>query len=76
MIRDIYTREEKEKVKEAIRQFDGAVTSISKIAKKAGLNPNRTRFIIDFLEMDCEIVKEPAIKFNERYVRYMYKVVE
>lgn len=74
--RDIYSREEKEAVKKAIKTFNGQVTSVTKIANVAGMNANRVRFIIDFMEQDCEIVKVPEKMFNAKYIRYSYQVID
>lgn len=71
----VTTEEEQAKVLQAIRELNGAVTPVSKIACMAGLGQSRARYaILDLLEAG-KIEKVPHRAFNKHYVRYSYNVL-
>lgn len=57
-------------------KFSKEITSVAKIAKDAGINPNRARFIMEELIQDGKVVKVLAKKYNERFLRYRYEVTK
>ncbi len=67
---------EKQTVLKVIKKFEGKQMSVAALAKEAGYNPNRTRFIFDELFEEGKIEKIPVKKFNDKYIRYTYKVVQ
>jgi DNA-binding Lrp family transcriptional regulator len=67
--------EEKDKVVDAIKRQRDKTVSVAAIAKAAGFNPNRTRFIIDELLEEGRIKRVPTKVFNPRYIRYSYEVI-
>lgn len=70
------TAEEQTKVLEAIKKLQGKTVAISGIAKEAGVNKNRVRYVVaDLLDMG-KIKREPTKAFNEHYIRYKYEVVQ
>lgn len=66
--------EEKEKLIKVIKKNKGKVISVAKLAEQAGLNPNRSRFIIDELIDEGVVNRVVAKAFNERWIRYTYEV--
>lgn len=71
----ITTPEEQNKVYAAITALAGATVAVSEIARKAGLNQNRVRYVITDLEEAGKIRRIPTKAFNKHYVRYKYEVV-
>lgn len=69
------TKSEQNCVLEAIRKLSGRTVAVSAIAKEAGMNQNRVRYIISDLEEAGKIKRIPTKAFNEHYVRYMYEVL-
>lgn len=69
------TESEQSCVLEAIRKLSGRTVAVSAIAKEAGMNQNRVRYIISDLEEAGKIRRIPTKAFNEHYVRYMYEVL-
>lgn len=69
------TESEQSCVLEAIRKLSGRTVAVSAIAKEAGMNQNRVRYIISDLEEAGKIKRIPTKAFNEHYVRYMYEVL-
>lgn len=69
------TESEQSCVLEAIRKLSGRTVAVSAIAKEAGINQNRVRYIISDLEEAGKIKRIPTKAFNEHYVRYMYEVL-
>lgn len=67
--------EEQEKVLAAIATLVGSTVSVSEIARKAGLNQNRVRYVITDLEEAGKIKRIPTKAFNRYYIRYKYEVV-
>jgi hypothetical protein len=57
-----------------IKKNKGKTTSVAKLAKEAGQNPNRARFVIAELLDEDRIKRTPTKMFNERYIRYTYEV--
>ena len=69
------TKEEQQQVLQAIKQCEGKTISVASIAKLAGLNPNRVRFIIMDLIENNKIKRIPTKAFNKHYIRYKYEEV-
>jgi len=70
------TAEEKEAVLQAIKSFVGTTVAVSAIARKAGLNQNRVRFVVEDLIESGKVVRVPTKAFNKHYVRYKYEIVQ
>lgn len=66
---------EKQAVLKALRKKQGVTISVSKIGELAKINPNRARFIIEDLIEEGRLKRIPTKKFNEKYIRYSYKVI-
>ena len=71
----ITTAEEREQVLNAVRQLVDKTVAVSEIARKAGMNPNRVRYVIADLEEAGKIRRVPTKAFNKHYVRYKYEIV-
>ena len=69
------TEEEQSCVLEAIKKLSGKTVAVSAIAKEAGMNQNRVRYIISDLEEAGKIKRIPTKAFNEHYIRYRYEVL-
>lgn len=71
----VTTKEEQDKVLQVLKDLNGAVTPVSKIANLAGLGQSRARYaILDLLEAG-RIEKVPHKAFNKHYVRYSYNIL-
>lgn len=68
--------EEKERILKVIKKHRGKTMSVSAIAKEAGQNPNRARFVIEELLQEGKIVRTPTKAYNPRYIRYSYDIVK
>lgn len=68
------TPEEQQAVIQVLRALQGTTISMTTIAKKAKLNPNRVRYIIVDLVDAGKVLKVPTKAFNEHYIRYKYVV--
>lgn len=66
---------EKKAVLDVLRKKKGVTISVSKIGALAGINPNRTRFIIEDLIEEGRLKRIPTKNFNPRYIRYSYEVI-
>ena len=66
---------EKDALVDVIRKNKEAI-SVSDLAKQAGLNPNRSRFIIEELLQEGKIKRIVVKAFNPRYIRYRYEVTK
>lgn len=71
----VTTSEEQEIVLKAIATLSGQTVAVSDIAKKAGLNQNRVRYVITDLEEAGKIKRIPTKAFNAHYIRYAYEVL-
>ena len=73
----VTTPEEQAIVLKAIATLSGqtVAVAVSDIAKKAGLNQNRVRYVITDLEEAGKIKRIPTKAFNKHYIRYSYKVL-
>lgn len=71
----VTTPEEQEIVLKAIATLSGQTVAVSDIAKKAGLNQNRVRYVITDLEEASKIKRIPTKAFNKHYIRYSYEVL-
>jgi DNA-binding MarR family transcriptional regulator len=71
----VTTSEEQEIVLKAIATLSGQTVAVSDIAKKAGLNQNRVRYVITDLEEAGKIKRIPTKAFNKHYIRYSYEVL-
>lgn len=69
------TSDEQEKVLQAIKELDGAVAPVSKIAVLAGLKASRVRYAIIDLVDAGRVEKVPHRAFNKHYVRYSYNIL-
>ena len=69
------TKEEQDKVLLAIKAFKKETVAVSAIAKKAGMNQNRVRYVITDLEEAGKIKRTMTKAFNEHYIRYSYEVL-
>ncbi len=70
------TEEEQLSVLAAIATFKNETVAMSAIAKKAGINQNRVRYVITDLEEAGKIKRVPTKAFNARYVRYQYIILK
>lgn len=71
----ITTAEERDTVLNALRGLVDKTVPVAEIAKKAGMNPNRVRYVITDLEESGRIRRIPTKAFNKHYVRYRYEIV-
>ena len=69
------TPDEQRCVLEAIRKLSGKTIAVSAIAKEAGMNQNRVRYVVSDLEEAGKIKRIPTKAFNEHYIRYKYEVL-
>ena len=69
------TEEEREKVLQVLKELNGAVTPVSKVATMAGLKHSRARYVIMDLIDAGKIEKVPHRVFNKHYIRYSYNVL-
>ena len=69
------TEEEQNCVLEAIKKLSGKTVAVSTIAKEAGMNQNRVRYVVSDLEEAGKIKRVPTKAFNEHYIRYKYEVL-
>lgn len=69
------TESEQNCVLEAIRKLSGKTVAVSTIAKEAGMNQNRVRYVVSDLEEADKIKRIPTKAFNEHYIRYRYEVL-
>ena len=69
------TEEERNKVLLALKEVEGDIVPVAKIATLSGLKPSKTRYVImDLVDMGL-IRKVPHRAFNKHYVRYSYIVL-
>lgn len=66
--------EEKAAIMKAVKLANEEVSSIAKLAASVGLNPNRSRFIMEELIAEGKVEKIIHKKYNNNYVRYRYKL--
>lgn len=71
----ITTPEEQQQVLKALEEFEGHTVAVTAIAREAGLNPNRVRYVLTDLIEDGKINRIPTKAFNEYYIRYKYEIV-
>ena len=71
----VTTPEEQAIVLKAIATLSGQTVAVSDIAKKAGLNQNRVRYVITDLEEAGKIKRIHTKAFNKHYIRYSYEVL-
>lgn len=69
------TESEQNCVLEAIRKFSGKTVAVSAIAKEAGMNQNRVRYVVSDLEEAGKIKRIPTKAFNAHYIRYAYEII-
>ena len=70
------TAEEHEQVLSALKKLVDKTVAVAEIAKTAGMNPNRVRYVITDLEDAGKIRRIPTKAFNKHYVRYKYEIVQ
>lgn len=66
---------EKKQMLKIIKKNKDATVSVAKLAKEAGQNPNRARFVIAELLEEGKIERVVTKSFNERYIRYSYVII-
>lgn len=71
----VINESEKLQLLKAFKKHQGITISVSKIAEVAGMNPNRTRFIIEDLLEEGRLKRTPTKQFNKNYIRYSYEVL-
>lgn len=71
----ITTPEEQSKVLVAIKKLQGQTIAVSAIAREAGINQNRVRYVITDLLEAGKIKREATKAFNAHYIRYKYEVI-
>ena len=69
------TKEEQDTVLEALKEFEGITVSVRAIAAKANMPQSRARYALLDLVEASRVEKVPTKAFNERYVRYTYKIL-
>lgn len=74
IIKIVTTEEEQNKILVVLREIQGQTVAVSDIAKRAGMNQNRVRYVITDLEEAKKIERIPTKAFNKHYIRYAYKV--
>lgn len=70
------TEEEQNRVIEALRDMQKQVIPVATIAAKAGMNPNRVRYVLTDLIEAGKVKRIPYKAFNNHYKRYSYEVIE
>jgi predicted transcriptional regulator len=65
---------EQDQVYEVIKELHGETVPVSTIARQAGMNPNRVRYVIEDLIAAGRIKREATKAFNAHYIRYKYEV--
>ena len=71
----VTTVEEQIQVLKALETLVGKTIAVKAIAKEAGMNPNRVRYVISDLEEANKIRRVPTKAFNEHYIRYKYEII-
>ena len=71
----VTTQEERDAVLQVLKELDGAVTPVSRIATMANLKQSRARYVILDLIEAGKVEKVPHRAFNKHYVRYSYNVL-
>lgn len=70
------TEEERTKVLSAVKQLQGEVIPVNKLAEAAELPYSRARYaLVDLIEAG-KVRRIAAKAFNKHYCRYRYEVVE
>lgn len=69
------TEEEQASVLEAIKTLVGSTVAVSEIARVAGMNKNRVRYVVTDLEAAGKIKRVPTKEYNKNYIRYRYEVL-
>lgn len=71
----VTTKEERDVILQVLKDLNGDVTPVSRIATLAGLKQSRARYaILDLIEAGI-VEKVPHRAFNKHYVRYSYNVL-
>lgn len=68
--------EEKDKLEQIVKKNQGETITLKKLAEEAEQNVNRCRFIMEALIEEERVRKVPTKKYNAKYIRYKYEVVE
>lgn len=69
-----FSKEEKTAMLKAVKSNKGKTISVAALAKEAGLNPNRSRFLIEEMLDEGVIIRTATKAFNPKYVRYSYDI--
>jgi DNA-binding Lrp family transcriptional regulator len=72
----IINEDEKNILQEVIQNNPGKSITVKELAKQAGQNPNRCRFVLEALIEEERVKKIPTKMYNPKYVRYRYEVVK
>ena len=69
------TQEERDKVLKVLKELNGEIVPVSKIANKAHIKQSRARYVIlDLIDAGL-IERVPHRNFNKYYIRYSYNVL-
>lgn len=68
------TYEEQKKILKAVEMFEGKVVSVADLARWAGMNQSRARYVLMDLVDQGIVERIPTKAFNKNYIRYSYKV--
>lgn len=71
----VTTQEEQDAVIQALSKIGDEMVAMSAIAKEAGVGKNRVRYILADLLEAGKIERNLVKAFNERYMRYSYRVL-
>ncbi len=74
IINIVTTEEEQNRILAVLKELHGQTVPVSDIARKAGMNQNRVRYVITDLEEAGKIARIPTKAFNKHYIRYKYEV--
>ena len=69
------TKEEQDRVVEALKKLQGQTVSVAAISAMAGMNQSRVRYAITDLLEAGKIKREATKAFNKNYIRYKYEVL-
>lgn len=68
--------EEKDVLEQIVKKNNGQTITLKELAKQAEQNPNRCRFIMEALIEEERVRKVPTKKYNAKFVRYKYEVID
>ena len=68
--------EEKDKLEQIVKKNQGETITLKELARQAEQNPNRCRFIMEALIEEERVRKTATKKYNAKFVRYKYEVID